>query len=277
MKRIFIMAMALMSWLFTQAATSVAISPTSVVITNTSPAGNVIKPLTSCYFAYKSGSSFQVFDENNRRIFNGDIDDATFAAADTTDALKEARLANYCFKVRITSSWYYYFPKGGDLTYTATGTTLRLKQGMHDFTFQIDSIYAGATDTTTALKLTYLKNNFNRVPDLQLFTSGGAATVAAGAAAGSSPTVSVSGNGVSGTLTVTTGTSATTGVLATITLPVSFPNGCRAVLTPADSDAAAGAAKIFVTTTASTVVVNVGTAALTDATQYLWNYTVTGY
>lgn len=267
----------LISMAFAMAQT-VTVSPTAVVITNTSPSGNVIKPLESCYFVYKStDSTFQVYDERNVRIFNSDCDDLTTESGDSTTALKVARIAAYCLPVRITSAWYYYFPKGGDLTYTATNEKVRLNKNKLDFTFQIDSITAGVNDSTTALKLTWLKNNFNRTPNLQLFSAGGAATIAAGAAAGSSPTVAVSGNGVAGTMTITTGTSATTGALATITLPVSFPNGVTAVLTPGDADAAGVAAKIFITsTTGSAFIVNVGTAALADATEYVWHYTVIG-
>lgn len=277
MKRILASIAFLFAWLGVALAQTVTVSPTSVVIANTSPAGNVIKPLESCYFAYKTtDSTFQVFDERNIKIFDSDCDDLTTVAADSTTALKIARIAKYCLPVRTSSTWYYYFPKGGDLTYTATTEKVRLKNGRLDFTFQIDSITGGTYDTTTALLLTFLKNEFNRPANLQLSSAGGASTIAAGAAAGSSPTVSVSGNAVAGTITISTGTSAATGVLATVTLPVTFQNGCTAVLTPADSDAAAAAAKIFVTSTSSTVVINVGTSALADSTQFKWTYTVIG-
>lgn len=277
MKNIFLFIAMLFAALSSIVAQTVTVSPSAVIIANTSPAGNVIKPLENCYFAYKTtDSTFQVFDERNIKIFDGDCSDLTTLAADNTTALKIARIAKYCLPVRTTSVWYRYIPKGGSVTYTATDEEVRWKNGRHDFTFQIDSITAGTNDTTTALKLTFLKNEFNRPINRQLFSSGGAATIAAGAGAGSSPTVSVSGNAVAGTVTITTGTTAATGVLATVTLPVTFQNGCTAVLTPADADAAAAVAKIYVTSTSSTVVINVGTAALTDSTEYKWTYTVIG-
>lgn len=277
MRKLHTFILMLISMAFAMAQT-VTVSPTTVVITNTSPSGNVIKPLESCYFVYKStDSTFQVYDERNVRIFNSDCDDLTTESGDNTTALKVARIAKYCLPVRIKPAWYYYFPKGGELTYTATNEKVRLNKNKLDFTFQIDSITAGTNDTTTALKLTWLKNNFNRTPNLQIFSAGGAATVAADTAAGTTPTISVSGNAVSGTVTLTTGTTAKTGKLAVVTLPVSFPNGTRVLLTPADSDAATVAAKIWVTSGTSTFTMWVATAALSDATQYLWNYTVTGH
>jgi hypothetical protein len=49
------------------------------------------------------------------------------------------------------------------------------------------------------------------------FSSLAVATIAAGAAAGTSPTVTIAGNDQQGVITLTAGTAPTTGILATIT------------------------------------------------------------
>jgi hypothetical protein len=103
-------------------------------------------------------------------------------------------------------------------------------------------------------------------------TSAPAATVTAGAAAGTTPTLSISGNKYAGTITVTTGTSAATGVLATIDLKVMGANANRVVLFPADADAAAASAKIFVDSTTSGFTINVTGSALANSTAHIWNY-----
>jgi hypothetical protein len=103
-----------------------------------------------------------------------------------------------------------------------------------------------------------------------LGSAGSGAT--AGAAAGTSPTVAISGNKYAGTITITTGTSATTGVLATIDLKVQDATSNTVILFPADLDAAGAAAKVFVGSTATGFTINVGTSALANSTAHIWNY-----
>lgn len=103
-------------------------------------------------------------------------------------------------------------------------------------------------------------------------TSAPAATITAGAAAGTSPTLTITGNKYAGVVNVTTGTSAATGTLATIDLKVVGATANRVILFPAEADAAAASTKIFTTSTATGFTIGVTTAALTDATAYSWNY-----
>lgn len=103
-------------------------------------------------------------------------------------------------------------------------------------------------------------------------TASPAATITAGAAAGTSPTVAVSGNKYAGQITITTGTTAATGVLATINLKVTNATANRVVLFPADADAAAAAAKVFVASTATGFTMNITGSALSDSTAHIWNY-----
>ena len=104
------------------------------------------------------------------------------------------------------------------------------------------------------------------------------AGTAAGAAAGSSPSATIVGTGTDFRVTLTTGTTATSsGVLFTVTLPVTYPTGTIVTVTNGDSDSAAHAVRVFTTSTTSTVVLNATASALSDATAYIWNFHVAGY
>jgi hypothetical protein len=141
----------------------------------------------------------------------------------------------------------------------------------------IDSVKTAATDTTTALRLTALRRIARSGRSEMINLTNAAPTIAAGAAAGASPTVAISGNGQEGEITVTSGTSTTTtGVIATITLPVTFPNGARVQITPSNDNAGAGIARVFVTATTSTFVLNASGTALTASTAYKYFYRVGG-
>lgn len=103
-------------------------------------------------------------------------------------------------------------------------------------------------------------------------TAAPAATITAGAAAGTSPTVSITGNKYAGIVNVTTGTSPATGTLATIDLKAIADNAHVVILTPAEADAAGAVAKIYATGTTTGFTITVQTAALAASTAHSWNY-----
>lgn len=113
--------------------------------------------------------------------------------------------------------------------------------------------------------------------------SGSAPTIAAGTGAGTTPTVSISGNNNSGQITVTTGTlpSGSNAVVATITLSTAFPNAVNSVtITPANAAAAAlsGSGSIFGSISgASTFILNAGITSLVGGTTYKFNYSCGGW
>lgn len=100
--------------------------------------------------------------------------------------------------------------------------------------------------------------------------------IAAGAGAGTSPTISISGNDKGGTVSLTTGSSpSTSAVIATITLAVPLHSAPPVIFTPANAATAAlTSAAPYGTSTASTAVLNANGAALTGATAYKWNYRI---
>lgn len=94
----------------------------------------------------------------------------------------------------------------------------------------------------------------------------------AGAGVGASVTAGKTNAGV---ITLTTGASAGVGTLVTATYPAAFANGSSVVLTPANAAAAEDLAKVYVAGTAAGFVLS-AQDALTDATQYKFNYLVVG-
>jgi len=102
-----------------------------------------------------------------------------------------------------------------------------------------------------------------------------APSISAGAAAGTSPTVSVTGTDLGGEIVVTTGTgSVGSGTLATITLNVAFANDCYPVLQAADADARGVAVHITHSSTGFAIVA--GAAGWSTSTEYRWTYIVAG-
>lgn len=111
-------------------------------------------------------------------------------------------------------------------------------------------------------------------------SNGSAPGIAAGTGAGTSPTISVTGSDMAGTITLTTGTLPTlSATVATVTYNVAYGIKPRVVLTPVNSNAAllSGVTMIFVNDASSSnsaFVLTAGTTALTAATAYTWYYQV---
>ncbi len=101
----------------------------------------------------------------------------------------------------------------------------------------------------------------------------GTTTISAGAAACTSPTVSISGNDTSGTATITTGTGCSGGgTLATITFAINFGAIPRVILTAAETNAAA-LQYYNGTNSTSTFKIETNTSP-TNSTTYKFNYLV---
>ncbi|MEO8105554.1 MAG: hypothetical protein ABI602_04450, partial [Candidatus Saccharibacteria bacterium] len=104
-----------------------------------------------------------------------------------------------------------------------------------------------------------------------IITGGTAPTIAAGAAACTTPTVSVAGTDTAGTVTVTTGTGcAATGVLATVTFNTAYGSAPRLSLTARNANAAN--LKLYNGAVSATTFTLDTNSVPTDATAYLINY-----
>lgn len=247
-------------------------------------AKNQLYPLSSLYFEYNTSTDkFWAYQTETRNlVYEANISTVTISGQSTA-AAKIVWLENTHVKCN-KGVFNVLVPKDGvAVRYRSSNKFTELYPAISEgkkalFAGPLDSIKTGDTDTTSALRLTALRKIVRGSTPQLVGNNDAAATIAAGAAAGSSPTVAVTGNGLSGEITLTTGTTATTtGVLCTVTLPVAYPNGVRVAITPADADAAVHVARWFATTTASTIVLNASGTALADATQYKFFYTVTGY
>jgi hypothetical protein len=97
--------------------------------------------------------------------------------------------------------------------------------------------------------------------------------IAAGAAAGTSPTISVAGNDSAGIISITPGIGATTGTLATVTFADNYPTGCYVIIqskgTATYIEAYANGSTTGFTLLTSTV--------LTPATPYTFTYIASGF
>jgi len=105
------------------------------------------------------------------------------------------------------------------------------------------------------------------------------ATIAAGAGAGTSPTVGIVGSDQSGLITVTTGTlPGISSTVVTVTYATAFPTNSFPLLTPANAATAllSGASMVFTTGSTTTFIITSGTTALAPATAYRWYYSVGG-
>lgn len=111
-----------------------------------------------------------------------------------------------------------------------------------------------------------------------LVGSSTAPTIAAGAGAGTSPTVAVTGTDVAGKVSITAGVAASaSSIIATITFNTAFAGAPYVQLTPANANAAllSGVTMVYLTSTTATFVINAGTTGL-SAGAYVWNYSAIG-
>lgn len=218
--------------------------------------------------------------KSRSKVFGAVIDSVTITGASTA-AQKLAKLRLWLLEATTTNG-YRVFVGRNDLywNYTASTNVLRLNRAGNDQPLwfgHIDSLQVSGVSGASN-KLAWLRVSAFRPFSTGALAGGESATIAAGAAAGSSPTISIVGNGVAGEITLTTGSSTTTtGVICTVTLPITAANGTRVVLTPSNDNAGAGISRVFATTTTSTFVLNASGTALTAATAYKWFYRVEQY
>ena len=213
--------------------------------------------------------------ETRSKIWGGDIDSVTISGA-STDGDKWAFLGTVMLQASTTNGYICWLGRNNlNFSYKASNNRMTVKWGRNQQPLwfgHIDSLKANRTSVTLAY--TRLLNRY-RANDFLPSTS--AATIAAGAAAGSSPTVSVTGDAYSGTISVTTGTTATTGTLATVTLKITAATGTRVSLTATNNNSIAHAVRTRASGTTTTLVLTVPTTALSDATAYTWDYKVVPY
>lgn len=136
--------------------------------------------------------------------------------------------------------------------------------------------YAGVNSTTS--------NEVARISGVGTFTTlkiqGSTSNVpgaAAGSAAGSSPTLSFTGGEISGTFSVTAGSTPSGTLIATITLDVAMASvNYGVVFTPANQATASLATDTWINVTSTTQFTVNNATALVNGTVYKWNYHILG-
>ena len=264
---------------FAQAQT-IAITPTSLEVIGTSAVTRAFYDLDDVFIKYKTGTLTVYEASTGNQVFSGDTSETTVTGA-THWGAKAAKLTTWYQHMTKTDGYRYWIPKRGvQLVYKTSDTSVKLVHGITKkllLSTALDSVKVSGVTTVSNL-LTYLRGQYFLEGNRDRLGLGAAPTVAAGAAAGSSQTVAIAGTATDFRLTLTTGTTATnSGVLATVTLPVTYPTGTIVTITNGDSDSAAHAVRVFTTSTTSTVVLNATATALSDATAYIWTFHVAGY
>lgn len=213
--------------------------------------------------------------ETQSKVWGGDIDSVTIAGA-TTDGDKWAFLCTLMLQGCTTNGYICWMGRNNlEFNYKASNSRVEVKYGRNRQPLwfgHLDSLKANRVSMTLA----YMRL-LNRYKAEDCLPSTSVATIAAGAAAGSSPTVAVTGDAFSGSISVTTGTSATTGTLATVTLKITAPTGTRISLTPTNANACLHVARWYAAGTTTTLVITTPATALSDATAYTFNYQVETY
>ncbi len=264
---------------FAQAQT-VALTPTSLEVIQSSSATRAFYDLDDVYWKYKTGTVTLYEAATGSQLFSGDTTAVSVTGASHWGA-KAAKLTTWYQHVTHTNGYRYWIPKRGvQLVYKTSDTSVKMVHGTTKkllIATALDSVKISGVTTVTNI-LAYLRGQYFLEGDRDRVGLPNTPTVAAGAAAGSSPTVTLAGTGTDFKVTLTTGTTAlNSGVLFTVTLPVTYPTGTVATCTNGDSDSATHTVRVFTTSTVSTVVMNAITTALTDATAYIWNCHVAGY
>lgn len=282
----------LMKKLLTLVAFLAALSASAQTLTITArsaevsgAAKNQLYPLSSLYFEYNSSTDeFRAYQAETRNlVYEANISTVTISGQSTASA-KIAWLENTHVKCN-RGVFNVLVPKDGiAIRYRSSNKFTELYPSISEgkkplFSGHLDSIKTGATDSTSALRLTELRKIVRGATPQLVGNNSKVATIAADTSAGTSPTIAITGNGLSGEITLTTGSSTkTTGVIATVTLPAAFPNGCRVALTPSSAAAALEVADVFVATTATGFTLRASGNSLTASTaNFKWYYTVTGY
>jgi len=260
--------------LFAQAQT-VSFTSTSLEVITASAATRTFYDIDEVYLAYKAGK-LTIYDANSgTQLFYGDSSEVSVAGAAIWSA-KATKLARWYQAATHTNGYTYYMPRR-DIAYLYRGSTsvVRFLNKANKRTLletHIDSVTVSGVSGSSA-KLTWLRNqaflegnrNQRGLPELP--------TIAAGAAAGSSPTIALTqATGNDFLVTLTTGSSTTsTGVLFTITLPNTYSAVGIPFVSAADADSGGHIARVFATATSTTYVLNAtGTALTAGGTEYVF-------
>jgi len=204
-------------------AQTIAITPTSLEVIGASAVTRAFYDLDDVFISYKTGTVKVYEAATGNQLFTGDTSEVSVTGASHWGA-KAAKFTLWYQHVTHTNGYRYWIPKRGvQAVYKTSDTSVKLVHGITKkvlIATALDSVKISGITTVSNI-LTYLRGQYFQEGSRDAMGLPNTATIAAGAAAGASPTVAIVGSGTAGKITLTTGTTATTtGVLCTVTLPV---------------------------------------------------------
>lgn len=258
-------------------AQTITLTNTALEVVTSGASSRTFYDLDQVYYSYKAGKVTVMESTTGSTLFSGDTSEVTISGINTW-ANKLAKLNVWYQDATHTNGYRYFLPRAGVAYRYRTSTNLitifdaARKNVLLETS--IDSVKISGV-TGAANKLTYLRAKAFLEKFRQRQDVGEAATIAAGPAAGTSPTVAILSQGSSGRITVTPGSSTTTNaVICTVTLPVTYPNGTFITLT----DGATNSNAVYAVGSAGSFTVNSkGSAITASGSAHIWYYHVVGY
>lgn len=263
-------------------AQTLTITPTTVEVVAAGAKTRAFYALDDVSISNTSAGGVTVKDASNGTIlFSGDTSEVTITGS-TLWSAKQAKLKIFYNQVPQDDTLSYpltWLPRRGvNYLYKSSAGTVSVINSRTKHTIWTGSYtdlvdHASPTNTLAWIRTRLFQTGLRGAEEMEDI-----ATVAAGAAAGSSPTVTVTGRGNRGVINLTTGTTATTtGVLCTVTVPVAYDN-MFVTITAANATTGAHIARVFAAQTGdSTFTLNASGTALSDATAYKYFYSIGGY
>lgn len=261
-------------------AQTISITNTSVELIGSNSVTRSFYDLDKCYLTYNSGI-VKLFDAAaNTELFSGDTTAVTVTSSSTW-AAKRTALSRWYWRATNTSGTTFFLPRK-EVNYiykTSDNSVKAVNELSKKILFQgpLDSLVLGVSGVSN--KLAYLRAQQYLDGARNEYFYPEVATVAVGAAAGSGATATIVGAGNIMSVTINTGTSTTaTGILATVTLPNTYPNGTIPVGSQSNQQGTAVTAFFQGSTdNKNQFTIRAPGYALAASTTYVFNVVVGGY
>lgn len=278
----FLFTLLLLASVFATAdAQTISITNTSVELIGSNSVTRSFYDLDKCYLTYSSGI-VKLFDAAaNTQLFSGDTTAVTVTGS-TTWAAKRTALSRWYWRATDTNGNTFFLPRK-EVNYiykTSDNSVKAVNELSKKILFQgpLDSLVLGVSGVSNKLGFLRAQQYLDGARNEYFYPEVSTATI--GATAGPGASVSVEGTGNTLVVTLVTGSSvSSTGVLATINLPNTYPNGVIAVPSPGNQAAAPEFTKVFFQGEANKnqFTIRAAGTALTTSTTYKFNVVVAGY
>jgi len=281
MKHFLFTLLLLASVFATAEAQTISITNTSVELIGSNSVTRSFYDLDKCYLTYNNGI-VKLFDAAaNTQLFSGDTTAVTITGS-TTWAAKRTALSRWYWRATDTNGNTFFLPRK-EVNYiykTSDNSVKAVNELSKKILFQgpLDSLVLGVSGVSNKLGFLRAQQYLDGARNEFFYPEISTATI--GATAGPGASVTVEGTGNTLVVTLVTGSSvSSTGVLATINLPNTYPNGVIPVPSPGNQAAAPEFTKVFFQGEANKnqFTIRAAGTALTTSTTYKFNVVVAGY